>query len=162
MVILGIDPGTARCGYGLVRIEGNRLTVIAQGLISTTPQQPLSSRLLLIFDRLEGLIATYRPQRVAIEELFFSRNTATAMAVGQARGVILLAAARAGLPVSEYKPTEVKQAVTGYGRAEKSQVQAMVRVLLALPELPRPDDVADALAVAICCAHSRPWGVASG
>lgn len=109
---------------------------------------------------MEAVIAEYKPQRIAIEELFFNRNVTTALAVGHARGIILLAAARAGLPVSEYKPAQVKQAVVGYGRAEKSQVQQMVRMLLALEDIPKPDDVADALAVAICCAHSIHWEVA--
>ncbi|QGG46685.1 crossover junction endodeoxyribonuclease RuvC [Heliorestis convoluta] len=154
MIILGIDPGTALCGYGLIEVQGNRLSSLAYGVIRTTAEKPLPSRLLMIAEELEALIAKYKPHRLAVEEVFFSRNVTTAMTVGQARGVILLAAAKAGIPVSEYKPTQVKQAVVGYGRAEKGQVQDMVRLLLCLSEKPKPDDVADALAVAICCAHS--------
>ncbi|MBC9785670.1 crossover junction endodeoxyribonuclease RuvC [Heliobacillus mobilis] len=160
MVILGIDPGTAICGYGLIEMCGNRLSAIAYGAIRTPAHTPLASRLLTIFNDLEAIIAEYKPELIAVEELFFSRNVTTALAVGHARGTVLLAAARAGLPVNEYKPAQVKQAVVGYGRAEKSQVQEMVRRLLALQDTPKPDDVADALAVAICCAHSLTWEVA--
>ncbi|ABZ84385.1 crossover junction endodeoxyribonuclease ruvc [Heliomicrobium modesticaldum Ice1] len=160
MVILGIDPGTAICGYGLIEVQGNRLSALAYGAVRTPAHTSQASRLQTIFTDLEAIIATYRPTHVAVEELFFNRNVTTALTVGQARGVILLAAARAGLSVHEYKPSQVKQAVVGYGRAEKQQVQQMVRVLLALEEIPKPDDVADALAVAICCAHSLTWGVA--
>ncbi|KAB2951318.1 crossover junction endodeoxyribonuclease RuvC [Heliorestis acidaminivorans] len=154
MIILGIDPGTALCGYGLIEAKGNRLYPLAYGAIRTKAHSPMPSRLLTIAEELDNIIKQYKPHHVAVEEIFFSRNVTTALAVGQARGVILLSAARAGLAVSEYKPTQVKQAVVGYGRAEKEQVQEMVRILLSLSEKPKPDDVADALAVAICCAHS--------
>ena len=154
MLVLGIDPGTATTGYGLVRQIGNHLECIAYGTIQTAAGQPLCERLLKIYRDLQQLLQQHQPEGVAVEELFFSRNIRTAMAVGQARGVILLSAANAGLPVAEYTPLQVKQAVVGYGRAEKRQVQEMVRVLLALKGIPRPDDAADALAVAICHLHS--------
>ncbi|MBM7868058.1 crossover junction endodeoxyribonuclease RuvC [Heliobacterium gestii] len=160
MVILGIDPGTAICGYGLIEAQGNRLSALAYGAVRTPAHTSQASRLHTIFTDLEAIIATYNPSHIGVEELFFNRNVTTAITVAQARGVVLLAAARAGLSVHEYKPSQVKQAVVGYGRAEKQQVQQMVRVLLALDEIPKPDDVADALAVAICCAHSLTWGVA--
>ncbi|MGQ9779067.1 MAG: crossover junction endodeoxyribonuclease RuvC [Bacillota bacterium] len=155
MLVLGLDPGLARTGYGLVRREGNRLFALAYGTVATPAGLCLSERLFRLYRELRELIRTYRPEAVAVEELFFCRNVRTAMAVGQARGVALLVAAEAGLTVSEYTPLQVKQAVVGYGRAEKHQVQEMVRVLLALPGPPRPDDAADALAVAICHAHSH-------
>jgi len=155
MLVLGLDPGLARTGYGFVRREGNRLFALAYGTVVTPAGLCLSERLFRLHRELGELIRTYHPEAMAVEELFFCRNAKTAIAVGQARGVALLAAAEAGLTVSEYTPLQVKQAVVGYGRAEKHQVQQMVRVLLALPDLPRPDDAADALAVAICHAHSH-------
>jgi len=151
---LGIDPGTAICGYGLVVNEGERLRMVACGAITTEPGQPMERRLQRIYRGLGELIAQYGPQDVAVEQLFFNKNVRTAMAVGQARGVVLLAAADAGLPVAEYTPLQVKQAVVGYGRAEKLQVQQMVRVILGTDQIPQPDDAADALAVAICHIHS--------
>jgi crossover junction endodeoxyribonuclease RuvC len=154
VIVLGIDPGTARTGYGIVAREGSRLTPIDHGCLETIADRPLPARLLLIHEGIEDLIATHRPEAVAVERLFFNKNVQTAFAVGQARGVILLAAAQHALPVFEYGPHEVKMAVTGYGRAEKAQVQKMVQALLGLAELPRPDDAADALAIAICLAHS--------
>jgi crossover junction endodeoxyribonuclease RuvC len=154
VIVLGIDPGTARTGYGIVAREGSRLTPIDHGCLETIADRPLPARLLLIHEGIEDLIATHRPEAVAVERLFFNKNVQTAFAVGQARGVILLAAAQHALPVFEYGPHEVKMAVTGYGRAEKAQVQKMVQALLGLAELPRHDDAADALAIAICLAHS--------
>ena len=154
MIVLGIDPGTARTGYGIVSREGSRLTPIDHGCLETVADRPLAARLLLIHEGIEDLIATHRPEAVAVERVFFNKNVQTAFAVGQARGVVLLAAAQHALPVFEYGPHEVKIAVTGYGRAEKAQVQKMVQALLGLAELPRPDDAADALAIAICLAHS--------
>ena len=154
MIILGIDPGTAITGYGVVSYQGNHLKRIAYGTIRTTPDLTLASRLCSIHQELTELIASYRPEVVAVEELFFNKNVRTALAVGQARGVILLAAANAELEVAEYTPLQVKQAIVGYGRAEKHQVQEMVRILLCLTEIPKPDDAADALAIAICHAHS--------
>jgi crossover junction endodeoxyribonuclease RuvC len=154
MLILGVDPGTAITGYGLVGGEGDELTLEGYGVITTSSDSPLPQRLQILYQELRGLIARYRPTAVAIEELFFSRNVRTALAVGQARGIALLAAAEAGLPVHEYTPLQVKQAVVGYGRATKDQVQQMVRMLLGLDFVPQPDDAADAIAVAICHLHS--------
>ena len=157
MLVLGLDPGTAITGYGLVRRTGNRLSGIDFGVIRTPAGRPLPERLLAIHHELGRLLAGHRPEVVAVEQLFFCNNARTAMAVGQARGVVLLAAAEAGLAVAEYTPLQVKQAVVGYGKADKRQVQEMVRILLALRDIPRPDDAADALAVAICHAHTvRP------
>ncbi len=154
MLVLGVDPGTATTGYGLVLRTGNHLEHVANGVIQTPPHQPMPLRLQTIHRELGRLCLLHRPDAVSVERLFFNRNVSTAMLVGQARGVILLAAADAGLEVEEYTPLQVKQAVVGYGKAEKRQVQEMVRVLLALRDIPRPDDAADALAVAICHAHA--------
>jgi len=153
-LVLGIDPGLATTGYGLVREKEGELEAVAYGVITTPASLPLPRRLQRLYQELKALIETYRPRAGALESLFFGRNVRTAMTVGQARGVALLALAEAGLPVSEYTPLAVKQAVAGYGGADKRQVQEMVRVLLGLRERPRPDDAADALAVAICHLHS--------
>ena len=153
MRILGIDPGTAICGYGCVEWIQGRLRPIAYGAIRTGPELPLEKRLLLIHERLQKLLTELQPERIGVEQLFFNRNVTTAMAVGQARGVILLAAAQANLPNEEYTPGQIKQAVTGYGKADKGQVTGMTVRLLGLKETPKPDDVADALAIAICTAH---------
>jgi len=154
MLVLGIDPGTAITGYGLVRDEDGELALITCGVVTTSADQPLPDRLAIIYERLSGLIAEHRPQAVAVEQLFFSRNVRTALAVGQARGVALLAAAHASVPVYEYTPLQVKQAIVGYGRADKPQVQEMVRLVLKLDAVPQPDDAADAVAVAVCHLHS--------
>lgn len=154
MIVLGIDPGTAATGYGIIERNGSKLRVIDYGCLETLSTQKLPERLLEIHRAVCELIETHHPAHVGVERLFFNRNVQTAFAVGQARGVVLLAAAQHGLPVSEYGPHEVKLAVTGYGRAAKDQVQRMVQAVLGLPVLPRPDDAADALAVAICAAHS--------
>jgi crossover junction endodeoxyribonuclease RuvC len=154
VIVLGIDPGTARLGYGVVERQGSTLTMRDYGCLETTNDRPLEQRLLLIHEGLTDLIETHRPEAVGVERLFFNRNAQTAMAVGQARGVVLLTAAQHGLPVLEYGPHEVKVAVTGYGRAPKDQVQRMVQLVLSMSELPRPDDAADALAVAVCTAHA--------
>lgn len=154
MLVLGVDPGTAITGYGLVREDDGELTLAACGAITTSADQPLAERLAIIYRRLWELIAEHRPQAVAVEQLFFSRNVRTALAVGQARGVALLAAAHAHVPVYEYTPLQVKQAIVGYGRADKVQVQEMVRVVLRLDAVPQPDDAADAVAVAVCHLHS--------
>ncbi|MFN8632169.1 MAG: crossover junction endodeoxyribonuclease RuvC [Chloroflexota bacterium] len=157
MIVLGIDPGTARTGYGLVRRDGSRLAALDFGCLETLPDRELPERLLLIHRAVTELIAEHRPAVVGVERLFFNKNVQTAFAVGQARGVVLLAAAQAGLPVYEYGPHEVKMAVTGYGRAPKDQVQRMVQMILGLPAIPHPDDAADALAVAVCLANAwRP------
>ncbi|NLY74163.1 MAG: crossover junction endodeoxyribonuclease RuvC [Firmicutes bacterium] len=154
MVILGVDPGTAITGYGVIKKEGNHLKRVAYGVIRTASQRSTSSRLKQIHQELQLIIEQYRPEVMAVEQLFFNKNVRTALAVGQARGVILLAGATAGLEIVEYTPLQVKTAVVGYGRAEKAQVQEMVRILLCLGEIPKPDDAADALAIAICHANS--------
>ena len=155
MLVLGIDPGTAITGYGLVKKgEGDDLTLVTYGAITTSSDWPLSERLRRIYRELTAVIEDQQPTAVAVEELFFSKNVRTALSVGQARGVVLLAAANAGLPIHEYTPLQVKQAITGYGRASKDQVQQMVKMLLALDSVPQPDDAADAIAVAICHIHS--------
>jgi len=153
VLVLGIDPGSAITGYGLVKETGNKLTAIDYGCIRTSPSLPAESRLQKIYDEITGIIRKYRPDGFAVEELFFNKNVRTALVVGQARGVIMLAGSQNGLPVFEYTPLQVKQAVVGFGRADKKQVQFMVKTILFLPEIPKPDDVADALAVAICHTH---------
>jgi crossover junction endodeoxyribonuclease RuvC len=158
VIVLGIDPGTARLGYGLVDRQGSSLTVLDYGCLETVNDRSPELRLLLIHEGLTDLIESHHPEAVGVERLFFNKNAQTAMAVGQARGVVLLAAAQHGLPVFEYGPHEVKMAVTGYGRAPKEQVQRMVQVVLSMAELPRPDDAADALAVAVCTAHAAVPG----
>ena len=158
MLVIGLDPGLATTGYGLVAGDGQRLEAVAFGVLRTPANAPVSARLVMLQDGLAALLAQYRPTVAAVEELFFSANAQTAMLVGQARGVLLVTAAQAGLEIVEYTPMQVKQAVTGYGGAEKGQIQQMVRVLLGLEELPRPDDAADALAVAICQHHSARLG----
>ncbi len=154
MLILGLDPGTAITGYGLVRDVEGRLIAVDYGVITTPSGAELDKRLLQIYQELSALISRHKPDAMAVEKLFFSRNVRTAMAVGQARGVVLLTAALAGVPVYEYTPLEVKQAIVGYGGAEKQQVQQMVKLLLNLAEVPQPDDAADAIAVAVCHLHS--------
>lgn len=153
-LILGIDPGTAITGYGLVWGEGDNLRLVDYGTIVTSAGKPLPQRLQEIYYRLTTLIQAREPAAAAVEKLFFSRNVRTALSVGQARGVALLAMANAGIPIHEYTPLEIKQAVVGYGRATKDQVQEMVKMLLGLDSVPQPDDAADAIAVAICHIHS--------
>ena len=154
MRVIGIDPGTAITGWGVVEGAGNELQLIACGVITTPAGTPLPQRLQVIYRQLSELIEQWQPDASAIEELFFSKNAKTALAVGHGRGAAMLALANAGLPITEYKPLEVKQALTGYGGADKMQMQQMVKLLLALDDIPRPDDAADALAVAICHLHS--------
>jgi len=155
MLALGIDPGTATTGYGLVRLAPDgSLLAIKYGVITTPKDTPAPERLVILYDQLGALLREHKPDTAAVEKLFFQRNITTAIAVGQARGVMLLALAQAGLEVFEYTPNEIKQAVAGYGSAGKRQMQEMVRVLLTLDDIPRPDDAADALAVAICHLHS--------
>ena len=158
MIVLGIDPGTAALGYGVVESRSGRLRMVDGGCLTTKPDASLPQRLLQIHGLLDELIALHQPDLVAVERLFFSRNAQTAFAVGQARGVVLLAAAQAEVPVREATPNEVKLAVTGYGAADKEQVARMVAVCLGLAEPPRPDDTADALAVAIWAANSERSG----
>jgi len=154
VLVLGIDPGTAITGYGLVREGDDGLVLVECGAITTPAGQPLAERLQTIYRGLAELVAQHRPDTSAVEELFFSRNVRTALSVGHARGVTLLALADAGLTIHEYKPLEIKQAVAGYGGANKQQVQEMVRMLLNLDQVPQPDDAADAVAVAVCHIHS--------
>ncbi|HMO56615.1 MAG TPA: crossover junction endodeoxyribonuclease RuvC [Roseiflexaceae bacterium] len=156
MRTLGIDPGTAIMGWGVVDEQGGNLSLGGFGALRTPAGMAASERLLLLYDELRTLLATYLPAAVAVEELFFGKNVTTAIHVGQARGVALLAIAQAGVPVFEYKPVVVKQAVAGYGGADKKQMQEMVRMTLGLDHAPRPDDAADAVAVAICHAYSAP------
>ncbi len=156
MRVLGIDPGTANTGYGVVGSASGRLEALAAGVIETSPRAPLERRLADIHARITALIDEHEPEAVAIEELYFGRNARTAFAVGQARGVVLLSAGMAGIPCFSYTPQVVKQAVCGSGGAAKEQVQRMVGALLSLPEPPEPDHAADALAVAICHANGAP------
>lgn len=153
MIVLGIDPGVATIGFGVVRAQRQRNTLIRYGVITTPPGIPLSSRLLQISNDVEELIRQFHPDEMAVEELFFTKNITTGIAVAHGRGVILLSAEKLGVPVFEYTPMQVKQAVVGYGKAEKKQVMLMTQRLLGMKEIPRPDDAADALALAIC--HSR-------
>ena len=157
MLVIGIDPGTARTGYGVIReSETGSLDLVDFGVIETLPKQPMSERLLKLYRDLRTLLSQHRPEEAAVESLFFQKNAKTAISVGQARGVAILALAESGLSVKEYSPQDIKQAVTGYGAAEKGQVQRMVQRLLEMDDLPRPDDAADALAVAIChCSVAR-------
>jgi crossover junction endodeoxyribonuclease RuvC len=154
MIILGIDPGIAITGYGVIKYEGNKFNVIDYGAVTTEAKIPMPQRLSVINIELSALIEKYKPDAFAVEELFFNKNVKTALTVGHARGVILFTAYNHGLNIFEYTPLQVKQAVVGYGRAEKQQIQQMVKILLNLREIPKPDDVADALAIALCHAHS--------
>ncbi|MYB77069.1 MAG: crossover junction endodeoxyribonuclease RuvC [Chloroflexi bacterium] len=154
MRILGIDPGTARLGYGVIE-DTPQLSVVTYGCLTTPAKDSQPDRLFSIYRQLGEIFETAAPDEVAVEQLFFNQNITTAFAVGEARGIVLLRAAEAGCPVSDYSPLQVKQALVGYGRADKRQVQTMVSMALALEKPPRPDDAADALAVAICHAHMR-------
>ena len=160
VVVLGIDPGTAHTGYGVVVARGRDLGALDGGTIDTAAGTPLEQRLAQIHARVGELIEEHRPDAVAVEELYFGQNARSAFAVGQARGAVLLAAGMAGVACSSYTPQQVKQAVCGSGRAAKDQVQRMVGVLLSLPEPPEPDHAADALAVAICHANGAPFAQA--
>jgi crossover junction endodeoxyribonuclease RuvC len=150
MIILGIDPGLAIVGYGVIEYSGNKYTAIDYGCIITESNINLPERLKIIYEELSDLIDKYNPEDIAMEELFFNKNVKTAIKVGQARGVEILAAVNKGKAIYEYTPLQIKQSVVGYGRAEKMQVQEMVKLLLNLKKIPKPDDAADALAVAIC------------
>ncbi len=154
MRIFGIDPGSGRTGYGCIDSDGSRCELVAHGAISALSGSAFPDRLARIFDALEAMLAAHRPACVAVEEVFQGRNARSALKLGQVRGVALLAAARAGVPVTEYAPAAVKQAVVGYGRADKRQVQRMVALLLGMDEPPSPHDAADALAVAVCHAYA--------
>ena len=161
MIILGIDPGLAIVGWGVIEYKNTRFRTVAYGSIQTPAGMKTEQRLKVIFDGMNELLQKYRPDAVAVEELFFNTNITTGIRVAEARGVILLAAERAGVPIHEYTPLQVKQAVVGYGRAEKKQVITMVTMLLCLEKPPKPDDTADALAIAICHAHSGGSRLAS-
>ncbi len=154
MRVIGIDPGIAIVGFGIVEKQGSRLVPIQYGCIKTEAHTPEPLRLKQIYDAMTSLLTQYQPQVMAVEKLFFNRNVTTAFSVGQARGVIVLTAEEAAIPVFEYTPLQVKQAVVGYGQAEKRQIQEMVKLLLGLAKAPKPDDVADALGIAITHAHS--------
>jgi crossover junction endodeoxyribonuclease RuvC len=154
MIILGVDPGFAITGYGIVKYEGNKFSPIEYGAIITKVGMPFAERLLAIDIKLDELIRKYKPDAVSVEELFFNKNIKTAIMAAHGRGIALVTAARSGTGVFEYTPLQVKQSVVGYGRAEKAQVQQMVKIILNLEAIPKPDDVADALAVAICHGHS--------
>ena len=158
MIIVGVDPGIAILGYGVIEYKGNHFRTLDYGGIFTDAKEQMPDRLQKIYDALHKILNEYQPDAVAIEELFFNKNTKTALLVGHARGVAILAAAHLRLNIYEYTPLQVKQGVVGYGRADKQQVQMMTKTILNLNEIPRPDDVADALAVAICHAHSSAFG----
>lgn len=160
-VILGIDPGTARLGYGVIE-GGIKPALLDAGVVETWPDQDMPGRLVTLYESVQELLEEFRPNRLAVEKLFFARNVTTAIAVGQARGVVLLAAAQANVPVAEYSPSEIKHAIAGYGKADKPQMQEMVRLILNLRSVPQPDDAADALAVAICDAQTTPFAERAG
>ncbi|MBE6574813.1 MAG: crossover junction endodeoxyribonuclease RuvC [Ruminococcaceae bacterium] len=154
MIILGIDPGIAIVGWGVIEYKGNRFRTLGYGSIQTPKTKTTSERLADIYDALSDIIERYRPEQIAVEELFWNTNVTTGIRVAEARGVILLCAQQKGLVMQEYTPMQVKQAVVGYGKAEKKQVITMVTMMLGLPKPPKPDDTADALAIAVCHAHS--------
>ncbi len=156
MIIIGIDPGTATTGYGVIKMEKADPQCVSYGLIETSPSLAASERLKIINNELNKLIKKYRPQAIAVENLFFFKNLKTAMPVSQARGVILMTAAKKKIPIYEFTPLQVKMTMTGYGKAEKKQIQKIVKILLDLKEIPKPDDAADALAIAICCSRVAP------
>lgn len=152
MRIIGIDPGTGILGFGVIDAKGGKTKLVTAGVITTPAHTPLADRLEEIYLELTAIIAETKPDRMAIEQLFFARNVTTAMSVAHARGVAMLTGKQAKLPIEEYTPLQIKQSITGYGKADKKQVQEMVRIQLGLTEVPKPDDCADALAAAIMCA----------
>ncbi|MEA2113223.1 MAG: crossover junction endodeoxyribonuclease RuvC [Patescibacteria group bacterium] len=155
MIIIGIDPGTTITGYGVIESEKNGLEIIDYGCILTEPSLTTAERLKETDRQFVKLLNKHKPQKIAVEDIFFFKNAKTVIKVSQARGVILFRASKMLIPIFEYTPLQVKQAVTGYGRADKKQVQQMVKTILNLEEIPQPDDAADALAIAICCAHTN-------
>ena len=154
MIILGIDPGTATTGYGIIEKNNNKLIIIDYGCIRTTTKDSTAERLNKLDKELFKLIKKYKPKKISVEDIFFFKNVKTVIKVSQSRGVILARAAKMKIPIFEYTPLQIKQAVTSYGRADKNQIQQMVKLLLNLKQVPKPDDAADALATAICCANS--------
>ncbi len=154
MIILGIDPGYAIVGWGVIEYNANRFSVVDYGAVTTQAGTPFNDRLKMVYDGIKGIMKRYSPEALAIEKLFYNTNAKTVIDVAQARGVINLAAVQNNIPIFEYTPLQVKQSVVGYGRAEKKQVQEMTRVILKLEKIPKPDDTADALAMAICHAHA--------
>lgn len=154
MRILGIDPGYAILGYGILDFVGNHFSVVDYGAITTDSKMEMPQRLMVLYEGLNEIIEKYKPEEAAIEELFFNNNAKTAIMVGEARGVAVLACAENGLAIGEYTPLQIKQSLVGYGRADKKQVQAMVKAILNLEKVPKPDDTADAIAAAICHGHS--------
>lgn len=157
MIIFGIDPGLAISGYGVLDYKGNKFQVIDYGAVTTGSSEEFPLRLKRIYDMYTSLFHKYKPDAVAIEELFYNKNVKTAIAIAQARGVHLLAAVNNCIPLYEYTPLQIKQGIVGYGRAEKKQIQEMVKIILKLKDIPKPDDVADGLAAAICHAHSLKY-----
>lgn len=158
MRIIGIDPGIAIMGYGILDYAYNRFSVVNYGSVITTNKDSMPKRLEILYNSLWDILNEYKPDAVAFEELFFNQNAKTAIIVGQARGTAVLCAQKRGIDIYEYTPLQVKQAVVGYGRAEKKQIQQMVKMILNLKEIPKPDDTADALAIAICHGHSSHMG----
>ncbi len=159
MKILGIDPGTATTGFGLITKEGQKLSMVDCGVISTPKTMPMPDRLKTLYEDLSELVTSHKPDTMSVEKLFFTNNVTTAMSVSQARGIVLLVAAEHNVEIAEYTPPQVKMSVTGYGQADKKQVQEMVKKILKLPVIPKPDDAADALAIAIC--HSASINIKS-
>ena len=155
MIIFGIDPGYGIIGYGVIEKLGNKYNVLDYGVVTTPAKTDLSIRLNMMYDEIDAKIKQYNPDCIAIEELFFNKNITTAIAVAQARGALVLCATKANKKIYEYTPLQIKQAITGYGRADKGQMQRMVQILLNLTSIPKPDDAADALAVALCCGNSE-------
>lgn len=155
LTIIGIDPGYGRCGWGVITIRGHHHQALAHGVIETSPEDEMSQRLVQLHLALKKKIMDYQPDEAAVENLYFSKNVKTAIDVGQARGVILLTCAQMNLPLTNYNPNEIKQSVTGYGQADKRQIQHMIKMILSLDKQPKLDDAADALAVAICHAQNR-------
>lgn len=161
MIILGIDPGYAIVGFGVLEYRGNRFRVIDFGAITTQAGMPFNRRLEIIYDELTAIIEKHKPEAMSVEKVFYNSNAKTVIDVSQARGVIMLAAQKSRLPVFEYTPLQVKQSVVGYGRADKKQIQEMIRRILGLEKVPKPDDTADALAMAICHAHTSGSSVSA-
>jgi len=157
MIILGIDPGFAILGYAFIRVKDGKTYALHYGCIETCKEQPHGQRLFQVYQKLNRLVKDYHPDKMAIEEIYFAKNTKTAMKVSEARGVALLVAAQNMLDISEYTPLQVKQALTGYGRASKLQIQKMVKAILKLKKIPKPDDIADALAIALTCCQTKKF-----